>query len=276
MGKKILNIVGDVLLGLILILAIVGIFYGISTRSNNGVPKLFGKSAYVVPTTSMDISKSAAKAKGINTKTLIHKGNLVFGDSNVSYDDIEVGDVIFFWGVLNPDDTSTQVIVHRVIDKTYNADGSLLFLITRGDNPEIPETDTQQVSRGNYIAKLSGKIGGLGYAVLILTTNTWINYTKKDGTVNGFLKGLYDFKLPIGFGVVIILPIVVYLIIMIARLILTINNNRKVDSMNELAQGVTNDDVKEAIIQEYLRKQEELKKAQENSEASSESGEGGK
>lgn len=274
MGKKILNIAGDVLLGLILILAIVGIFYGISTRSNNGVPKLFGKSAYVVPTTSMDIKKSEAKAKGFNPKSVIHKGNLVFGDSNIGFDDIEIGDVIFFWGVLSEDDTSTQVIVHRVVDKKYNADDSLLFLITRGDNPEIPESDTQQVSRGNYIAKLSGKIGGLGYVVLILTTNTWINYTKKDGTINGFLKGLYDFKLPIGFGVVIILPIVIYLIIMIARLILTINNNRKVDNMNELAQGVTNDDVKEAIIQEYLRKQEELKKAQENNQSSS-SEEGG-
>ena len=272
MGKKILNIVGDVFMGLLLVLAIVGIFYGISTRSNNGVPKLFGKSAYVVPTTSMDITKAEASSKGLNTKTLIHKGNLVFGDSNVSYDDIEIGDVIFFWGVLSDEATETQVIVHRVVDKKYNTDGSLLFLITRGDNPNIPENDTQQVSRGNYIAKLSGKIGGLGYVVLFLTTNTWINYTKADGTINGFLKGLYDFRLPIGFGVIIILPILVYLIVMIARLILVMNNNRKVDNMNDLAQGVTNDDVKEAIIQEYLRKQEELKKAQEEASKEQEGG----
>ncbi|MCR5741386.1 MAG: hypothetical protein K6G38_02900 [Gammaproteobacteria bacterium] len=274
-SKKILNIVGDVLIGLIIVLAVFGIIYGLSTRSNNGVPKLFGKSAYVVPTTSMNISKSEAEAKGINTKTLIAKGDLVFGDSNVAYTDIEIGDVIFFWGLLSSDAAAPSVIVHRVINIIYTDSGSINYLVTRGDNPDIAEEDVQYIDSQSYIAKYTGKIGKVGHVILFLTTNTWINYTKKDGTENTLLKNLYNFKLPIGFGLLIVLPILVYLIIMIVRLILTISNNKKVDNMNDLAQGVANDDIKEAIIQEYLRKQEELKKAQENGEAKS-TDEGGK
>lgn len=261
--KKILNIVGDVILGLIILLALFGIIYGLTQRQNNGVPEIFGKSAYAVPTDSMNISKSEAKQKGFNTKTLIHKGDIVFGNSKIAFEDIEVGDVIFFWGVLSEDDATPYIIVHRVVDKTTDTGGNLR-LVTRGDNPKIPLDDVQSVSKGNYIAKLSGKLSGLGNIVLFLTTNTWINYTKADGTENAFLKGIYDFSLPIGFGILIILPILVYLIIMVVRLIMTISNNRKVQTMEDIAQGIVNEDAKEAIIQEYLRKQAELaKQAQE-------------
>ncbi len=272
MGKKILNIVGDVVLVAILILAVLGIIYGLSTRSNGGVPKLFGKSAYTVPTTSMDITKAEAKSKGFNSKTLIKKGDLVFGDSNVKYEDIQIGDVIFFWGTLNENDESSYVIVHRVVDVRNADDGSILYLVTRGDNPSIPLDQTQQVSKANYIAKLSGKIGGFGNVILFLTSNTWINYVNKDGIENTFLKGLYDFKLPIGFGLIIVLPILIYLIVMIVRLIGVLNNNRKVDTMNDIAAGVVNEDAKEAIIQEYLRKQEELarQKAEQDAQAQQE------
>ena len=207
----------------------------------------------------MDISKAEAKSKGFDTKTLIKKGDLVFGDSNVAYEDIKVGDVIFFWGTLKDDEVI--IIVHRVIEIRHSEDGkSILHLITRGDNPSIPLDETQMVTKGNYIAKLSGKIGGVGNVILFLTSNSWINYVNKDGVENTFLKGMYNFKLPIGFGVIIVLPILIYLIVMIVRLIGVLNNNRKVDTMNDIAAGVVNEDAKEAIIQEYLRKQEELAK----------------
>ena len=45
---------------------------------------------------------------------------------------------------------------------------------------------------------------------------------------------------------------------MVVRLIMTISNNRKVQTMEDIAQGIVNEDAKEAIIQEYLRKQVEL------------------
>lgn len=264
MGKKILNIVGDIFLVAIILLAVAGIVYGLSTRTNGGVPKLFGKSAYTVPTDSMNISKQEAQAKGFDKKTLLKKGDLVFGDSSVAYEDIQIGDVIFFWGTLNENDTSSYVIVHRVVDIRNQDDGSILFLITRGDNPSIPMDQTQQVSKANYIAKYTGRFAGFGNVILFLTSNSWINYVNKNGVENTFLKSMYNFKLPIGFGLLIVLPILIYLIIMVVRLVRVLNNNRKVDNMNDLAAGIVNEDAKEAIIQEYLRKQEELAKAQAN------------
>ena len=263
MGKKILNIIGDVFLGIIVLMAIAGIIYGLSSRQNKGIPKIFGKSAFAVPTSSMDISKSEAEAKGYNNKTLIHKGDIVFGDLEFAYEDLQVGDVIFFKGNLIQNDPNEYIIVHRIIDVAKDEDGKIQYYITRGDNPQIPEDDVQVIRKDAYIAKLSGKVGGMGYVVLFLTSNSWINYEMKDGTENAFLKGLYNFKLPIGFGVLIIIPIFIYLIVMIVKLISVINNNKKVDAANEIAQGVVSDDVKDAIIQEYMRKQEELKKAQE-------------
>ena len=268
MGKKILNIIGDVFLGLIVLMAIAGIIYGLSSRQNNGVPKIFGKSAFAVPTSSMDISKKEAEANGYNKKTLIHKGDVVFGDLTVSYEDLQVGDVIFFKGNLVQNDPNQYIIVHRIIDVALDEDGKIVAFITRGDNPQIPEDDVQTVRKGDYIAKLSGKMSGAGYIVLFLTSNSWIEYTKADGTENAFLKGLYNFKLPIGFGVLIIIPIFVYLIVMIVKLVSVISNNKKVDAAQEIANGgVVSDDVKDAIIQEYMRKQEELKKAQEAQQA---------
>ena len=267
MGKKIANIIGDIILGLIVVFAIVGIIYGLSSRQNNGVPKIFGKSAFAVPTSSMDISKSEAEAKGYNKKTLIHKGDIVFGDLSVTYEELQVGDVIFFKGNLIQNDPNEYIIVHRIVDIAKDEDGRIQYYITRGDNPQIPEDDVQVVRKSDYIAKLAGRLPATGYIVLFLTSNSWINYEAKDGTENAFLKGLYNFKLPIGFGLLIIVPIFVYLIVMIVKLVSVISNNKKVDAANEIAQGVVSDDVKDAIIQEYMRKQEELKKAQEAQEA---------
>ena len=266
MGKKILNIIGDVFLGIIVLMAIAGIIYGLSLRKNNGVPRLFGKSAFAVPTSSMDISKNEAEEKGLNKKTLIHKGDIVFGDLEFAYEDLQVGDVIFFKGNLIQNDPNEYIIVHRIIDSAKDENDKIQYYITRGDNPQIPEDDVQVVRKDTYIAKLSGKLPGAGYIVLFLTSNSWINYQAKDGTENAFLKGLYNFKLPIGFGLLIIIPIFIYLIVMIVKLVSVISNNKKVDAANEIAQGVVSDDVKDAIIQEYMRKQEELKKAQEAKE----------
>lgn len=258
--KKFWNIFGDVLLVLIIVLALIGIVYGFSSKSQNGgVPTLFGKSAYTVPTDSMNISKDEAKNQGLNTKTLVHKGDLVFGDSSTSFEDLEVGDVIFFW-YLSDDETKSIIVVHRIVGFGYSEATGAKYWICHGDNPNIPDTEQlQKVYAGAYIAKLSGKISGFGYIILFLTSNVWINYTKTDGTINQTLKNMYDMKLPIGFGIVIVLPIFIYLMVMIFRLVQTINNNKKVEAMEDIANNVQSDAVKDAIIQEYLKKQEEEK-----------------
>ena len=317
--KKALNIIGDILLGLIMVIALFGIFYGISSKNNGGVPELFGKSAYAVPTNSMDLTNEERNNLGLKKKDTLHKGDLVFGDSKVSYYDIEEGDIIFFKGFVGE---TLAIIVHRVVDigydqvqdsatysasqiyfklvdgkgvkvkvseEEFNTNKSSLYLrvalITRGDNPEIlnlPESEqTQIVPRSLYVAKFTGKVTGAGNTVLFLTSNSWINYENADGTIKPFAKSLYDFSLPIGFGLIIVLPILIYLIIVIIRLVNVVNHNKKVAQAEELATGVASDDVKDAIIAEYLRKQEEEKlkamerDAKEHEEAINEAKDGG-
>lgn len=215
--KKALSIIGDVILGLIIILAVFGIIFALSQKKDRyGVAEVFGYSAYAVPTDSM--------------VPTINPGDLVFGDSSVTYDDLEVGDVIFFYYV---EDDNVIVKVHRIYDEAYDSSNNFLGYVTKGDNEEV--VDNVLITENNYIATWTGsRVPWIGAIVTFLTTQ-------------------------VGFLVCIILPIFLYLIYQIFRLVKVVMNNKKVDMMEAAASGVESEEIKEAIIQEYLRKQEELK-----------------
>lgn len=233
--KKALNIIGDVLLGIIIVFAIVGIIYALTQKkSTNGAAEIFGKSASVVQSDSMN--------------PVIKKGDLVFADSKISYNDLDEmvidGDrennpIVFYKTVINKQNV---IVVHRIYDRAYDDNGVFRGYRTWGDNTEtntkwdtVEGTDTELLlTAGTYVGLYTGKVPVVGTVIDFLSTT-------------------------LGFGVCIVLPIFVYLIFQIFRLVKVVMNNKKVEMMEAAANGVQDQAVKDAIIQEYLKKQEEEK-----------------
>ena len=76
---------------------------------------------------------------------VLYKGDIIFVDSNV--DNIEVGDIIVYYGTWTP---TPENIVHRVIKMETKEDGRLVYS-TKGDNyhtnpyPDPVEIQSDQI-----------------------------------------------------------------------------------------------------------------------------------
>jgi signal peptidase len=147
---------------------------------------------------------------------------------------LEVGDIVTYFTFIG----GTRVInTHRIVN-VYNSDGMIQYQ-TQGDNKETnPEPDKLLLSPGDVIGKYDGsKIPVLGAVIDFLSTR-------------------------LGFFLVILLPVLLFTIYQIYKLVAIILYNHKVDMVNS-ANEATSDEVKEAIIAEYLAKQKEAESANE-------------
>jgi len=120
--------------------------------------------------------------------------------------------------------------------------GSYVTYETQGDNEEYP--DERKVAPGDIISVYTGvRLPLLGYIIT-------------------FLSG------KLGFFLCIVLPVLLYTIWQVYKLVIVIMQNQK-EKILEEAQAQTSDEVKQAIINEYLAKQKELEKTkQEENEKS--------
>ena len=152
-------------------------------------------------------------------------GDLIF----TKYTDptqLQVGDIISYFTIID----GTRVInTHRIVE--VNAENDIIQYRTQGDNKETnPEVDKLMVSPGDVIGKYNGtRIPKLGAVIDYLSTQ-------------------------MGFFLIILLPVLLFTIYQIYKLINVIMYNQKVDVLNA-AKDTTSDEVKEAIIAEYLAKQ---------------------
>ena len=139
---------------------------------------------------------------------------------------LQVGDIISYFTIID----GTRVInTHRIVE--VNAENDIIQYRTQGDNKETnPEVDKLMVSPGDVIGKYNGtRIPKLGAVIDYLSTQ-------------------------MGFFLIILLPVLLFTIYQIYKLINVIMYNQKVDVLNA-AKDTTSDEVKEAIIAEYLAKQ---------------------
>lgn len=125
-------------------------------------------------------------------------------------------------------DTAGKVFIntHRIVDVIDNNDGSFSYQ-TKGDN--VAEPDTLYVEEGDIIGKYVTGIPLLG-SIMDFLGSKW------------------------GFFLVILLPILLYTIYQVYKLIVVVMHNKKVEMATEVAASAS-DDVKEAIIAEYLAQQ---------------------
>ena len=153
------------------------------------------------------------------------KGDYIFVEE-CDPSSLQVGDIISYFTIID----GTRVInTHRIVE--VNAENDIIQYRTQGDNKETnPEVDKLMVSPGDVIGKYNGtRIPKLGAVIDYLSTQ-------------------------MGFFLIILLPVLLFTIYQIYKLINVIMYNQKVDVLNA-AKDTTSDEVKEAIIAEYLAKQ---------------------
>jgi signal peptidase len=153
------------------------------------------------------------------------KGDYIFVEE-CDPTNLQVGDIISYFTIID----GTRVInTHRIVE--VNAENDIIQYRTQGDNKETnPEVDKLMVSPGDVIGKYNGtRIPKLGAVIDYLSTQ-------------------------MGFFLIILLPVLLFTIYQIYKLINVIMYNQKVDVLNA-AKDTTSDEVKEAIIAEYLAKQ---------------------
>lgn len=139
---------------------------------------------------------------------------------------LEVGDIVTYFTFI---EGQRVVNTHRIVN-VYNDDG-MIFYETQGDNKETnPEPDEQLLAPGDVIGEYTGtRIPKMGAVIDFMSTQ-------------------------LGFFLIILLPVLLFTLYQIYKLIRVIMYNHKVEMINA-ANEATSDEVKEAIIAEYLAKQ---------------------
>ena len=157
----------------------------------------------------------------------ISKGDYIFIEK-CDAEALQVGDIVTYFTII---DGLRVINTHRIVD-VYNEDGVIQYQ-TQGDNRETnPEPDEALLAPGDVIGKYTdSKLPVVGSVIDYLSTQ-------------------------MGFFLVILLPVLLFTIYQIINLVRVILYNHKVDLINA-ANESTSDEVKEAIIAEYLAKQKQ-------------------
>lgn len=155
----------------------------------------------------------------------LKKGDYIFVEK-CDPEALQVGDIVTYFTIIG----GTRVVnTHRIVN-VYNSNGMIQYQ-TQGDNKETnPEPDEMLLSPGDVIGRYNGsKIPVMGSVIDYLSTQ-------------------------MGFFLVILLPVLLFTLYQIYKLIAVILHNHKVDMINSVNESAS-DEVKEAIIAEYLAKQ---------------------
>jgi signal peptidase len=148
---------------------------------------------------------------------------------------LQVGDIVTYHTVINGE---KAINTHRIVE-VIDEKGMLQYR-TQGDNKETnPEADKDPIAPGDVIGKYNGtRVPVLGSVIDYLSTQ-------------------------LGFFLVILLPVLLFTLYQIYKLVMVILHNHKVDVLNSMNES-TSDEVKEAIIAEYLAKQKEQEAEDKN------------
>ncbi|MBQ9551147.1 MAG: signal peptidase I [Clostridia bacterium] len=232
--KKALSIIASVLVTVIVIFAVImTAMVIISTKSESGMPNLFGKSVFFVKTDSMQ------GPQGFN------QGDLIVVDllTEEEADNLKVGDVITFWRVYEGE---KYLETHRIVEDVYTpykkevVDGILIHgghknYVTRGDN-------TIDI---DYVSDLSGP----DYANAKSVVGKWTGVAiPKIGSILDFLQQ------PTGFLICVVIPMAVFFFYEAYRFIATLNDRKKQSAM--AAVSGAEEEIKAKAIAEYIAQQQ--------------------
>ncbi len=239
--KKVGHILSNVLVALILVFSIVMTVAVLSTtKSDSGLPNLFGKAIFNVETDSM-LSEQGFDAGSLIVVDLVDHEN----DDEKVY---KVGDVVTFWRYY---EDQKYLETHRIVEDTYaNAvevvdgvwiHGGVPYYVTKGDN--TPDIDMHQNLAIDYLSN---------DRIVATWTGTAIPHL---GTVMGFLQS------QLGFMLCVVVPTAIFFFFELFKFISVLMENKKQKALEAVKNA--EDEIKQKVVAEMLAKQEVEKTASE-------------
>ena len=224
--KKILSIVANVFVWLFVAFSLVTTLLVFSAQSDaDGVPALFGKSMITIESDSM--SPTFKRGDLILIEKLSGKE-----DTLARVKEIEVGEIITFWAPIdiNGDGQLNDINTHRVEEKTDSG------FKTKGDNNAMADTYTVSYTDVIGVAKENSGIPGVGAVIGFLQTS-------------------------MGFLICIVLPLVIFFLYELIRFVKIVFEEKAKKTAGTVS-AETEEEIKRRAIEEYLKAQEEAKKAE--------------
>lgn len=211
MPKRVLKLVGDVLLYLIIGLALFVLVVSIiSKKDSDGTATVFGRQLRFVQSDSMaeceltDVSGYKIKSIPVRSCVFIEVVPEDEAERAEWYGRLEVGDVLTFKYVY----TKQETITHRIVSIEENGTGGY-YIVLEGDNKNADSsllTQTINTSLANSPNYVIGKVTGQSYLLGLL---------------------VYAFKQPVGIVCFIMIPCLIIIAFEIMRLVRVFGKDKK-------------------------------------------------
>ncbi len=240
--KKVGHILSNVLIALILVFSIIMTVAVLSTtKTESGLPNLFGKAILNVETDSM-LSEDGFDAGSLIVVDLVNHDN----DKETVY---KVGDVVTFWRYY---EDQKYLETHRIVENIYTdkqhevvdgvwIHGTSPYYVTRGDN--TPDIDTT----------LQGQIDYLNNErVVAVWTGISVPHL---GSVMAFLQS------QLGFMLCVVIPTAIFFFFELFKFISVLMENKKEKALAAVKDA--EEEIKQKVVAEMLAKQEAEKVAAE-------------
>lgn len=226
--KKTLVIIGNVVFYAVILCLLLFSIANITVKREDQFPTMFGKGFVSVLTDSMNGGKDSS----------FKEGALVIVDtlSQEDVSNLEIGDIVVFYDTLQGTDNQKGFIIHRVVKN----DKELGYIYTQGD--KIAESNP---FKGDG-TDLLNHYEQLQYAQV---KATYITHVASIGAVITYLRT------PVGFGVGILLPLLIFLIvevIILVRYLLARNKEKLVSKVEEEKARI-----RQEILEQLLKEQED-------------------
>ncbi|MDD6645745.1 MAG: signal peptidase I [Oscillospiraceae bacterium] len=231
--KKIVNVIIDIIVVLILLISATILTVTLTTNQDTGAPNVFGYTLNTIQSQSME--------------PVMHKGDLIIGKIvDETTPEFKVGDIVIYTTTKQLDDGTNQYVLvcHRIV-KT-KVEGETTYYLTKGDNNEVSDAET------------------VGWLTSDKIVGVYENSEYK-GTLLKGVGSIYDYLLDFwGFFFVIVLPMILFFIYELIRVIMNIvayTKEKALVAASEAAQSAELTEAqKQKAIEEYLASQ----KANEN------------
>lgn len=210
--KRVVNTIINVVLVIAIIIAALCTYTSYVSTSGNGVPNVFGIRILSIQTESM--------------YPTLKPGDMIFDKSVKDTGELQIGDVISYWTVINGE----RVLNTHRITQIYDGGGYLIFE-TKGDNNTV--SDALTVHESEIVGRWDGaKIGGLGKVFDYLQTST-------------------------GFLIVVVIPVAIFFLFHLIQFfrVLFEYNNIKNKLLYEQERGRNED-----LVEDEKRKMDEARK----------------
>lgn len=204
--KTVFNVIVNILTVLILIISVLIAAMSITAKANNGLPSIFGYTIQSIQSPSME--GGSDEFPGGDLK----KGDLIIGKATqFIYDRVyQKGDIITYMGLTEDSGDVKVPICHRIIE-VYNYNGYYTYR-TMGDNNG--RADQEEGDYAKYIR--ADEIGSVFYS------------EEYQGVKISGLGSILDFiQTKVGFFVCILLPMIIFFIVALIRVLINATIYRK-------------------------------------------------